>query len=658
MLSGLTNLLKENVQQKDVFIEVNPFLHSSSKALQLIAGLNQSVPEPSSDNNVFSKLDELIYSDDFIDVFLELESDFNTFQLDSNSNLSQYRSIQSFWNIYEQMIIDVNSSRDEDWTKIVLGGEFSSGKSSFLNSLLCEENEIEFLPVSEKPTSVIPTFIYCSESQQVQRVIGENKQKGKMFLSLHALLALGHDFERKHKISLATFLDKLIIQQPIKKDFLKEIMFIDTPGYSKEDGESQTDQQKAVEAIKQGEVLFWLIDIDSGTIKKQDLEFIKNNFDAKKPKVIIFNKADKKPNSEIEKIINDAARLLKAETDSSIIDIIAYSSHDRQILGSYKRKGSWQWIFNQVKSKALKKKAEQYFIDNIQENQKRQDNAVNSICKEWDLRIRDINKEVIDLTNEKKYSFSGIINELDYYYSLACQQNRLAGDFCTVAVESLNRELDWGDKVGMFNNADSLWRRREVDSNTYNELVRELNDTRIEDIDNGNLEYLESVKNYLNDKLIKEPLAKLKEEREYLKDVIDKCTSNLYKFNEVMDNVQLLLIRAVIELNNRKKSNNYDYLRIVGVINSSKDIFKCIVQNDFDGFLDCLAKRTEIYNLTDIEGHNILSLAVKHRRYDMVSVLLPKGRSLVNKKEGKLLSAKEIADEYKDQMLSELLENL
>ena len=105
------------------------------------------------------------------------------------------------------MKTDVNSSHDKDWTKIVLGGEFSAGKSSFLNSLLCEEGEIEFLPVSEKPTSVIPTYIYCSNKQKIQYVIGENKQNGKMFLSLHALLALGHDFERKHNISLGTFLN-------------------------------------------------------------------------------------------------------------------------------------------------------------------------------------------------------------------------------------------------------------------------------------------------------------------------------------------------------------------------------------------------------------------------------------------------------------------
>ena len=42
----------------------------------------------------------------------------------------------------------------------------------------------------------------------------------------------------------------------------------------------------------------------------------------------------------------------------------------------------------------------------------------------------------------------------------------------------------------------------------------------------------------------------------------------------------------------------------------------------------------------------------------MVSVLLPKAYSLINKKEGALLSAKEIAENNQDHLMLELFNNL
>src|SRR5690606_30973066 len=127
MLDGLKKILNETSNSnREIFLEVNPFLLSSRMALQLIAGLHNPPSTDSSSLSDFKKLDKEIYSEDFEEIC---------------KPFFDCKSIHSFRSEYEAMKTDVLSSKDEDWTKIVLGGEFSAGKSSFLNSLLCEKEE-------------------------------------------------------------------------------------------------------------------------------------------------------------------------------------------------------------------------------------------------------------------------------------------------------------------------------------------------------------------------------------------------------------------------------------------------------------------------------------------------------------------------------------
>lgn len=640
MLSGFKKKIKdESTSLREVYLEVNPYLHSSRMALQLIAGLNQPTSIDDKQITVFDYLDNIINSDDF--------------ENDCNEIFNNYRYTQNIRVDYEQMKIDVTSSNDEDWTKIVLGGEFSAGKSSFLNSLLCDKGEIEFLPVSDKPTSVIPTYIYCSSKQSMQYVIGENKQNGKMLLSLHALLALGHDFERKHNISLGTFLNKLIIQQPIKHDFLNDVVFVVTPGSSKEDGQSKTDRQTAINAVKTGEVLFWLTDIDGGTVKKEDLDFIRDNFEKEKPKVIVFNKADKKSSKEISKIILDAVLILKAKNDDTIIDIVAYSSHDRQILKSYRGNKDWKSVFEKVKSKARKKKAEQDFMESLNEDLEEITKLTASEIKDLDKKIKVCNKQIVDKNNEEDSDISYIKNKITYYRDKSLFIRGICEAFQNIAEDSLNRELEWNKKIGWTESGDSLLRLWKLNMNSFKNLS--IRDTEILDIEDGVFEDIDEIQNVINDTLKKKVVEDLISDRNLCKQQKKDLNRNLKKFTELVSLIDFQLIKCIKRLNENKWQSNFDHSSIVGVINSNGDVFNCIIHNNFDGFLACLSKRTEISNLRDNDGHNILSLAVKHKRYEMVSVLLPKANRLIDRKENDNLSALEIAENNHDHLMVNLL---
>ena len=217
-----------------------------------------------------------------------------------------------------------------NYVHVVLAGGFSSGKSSFLNRLVKNAN---LLPTGTQPISVVKTYLYCNAKNQKVTVEGVNLKNVLVELPTNVLQAIQH--ANSSNVHLASVLEKLLIQ--IKSSELDGLCFIDTPGYnnsiSANVSNGKTDKDTATEAFAEGDVLFWLIDIDKGTAISDDIEMLAQ-FKGK-PKVIIFNKADKKGYQESKKIVEEAYDLLPKYFDmNEIIDILAFSSLDNKILYS------------------------------------------------------------------------------------------------------------------------------------------------------------------------------------------------------------------------------------------------------------------------------------------------------------------------------------
>jgi len=95
----------------------------------------------------------------------------------------------------------------------------------------------------------------------------------------------------------SAFVDSIIIEA---SDYIlpEEIALLDTPGYTKYDQDSDSkrvlsDRQKAFKQLSISDYLIWLIDIDSGAITEDDIQFIES-LPIKTPVLIIFTKADLK----------------------------------------------------------------------------------------------------------------------------------------------------------------------------------------------------------------------------------------------------------------------------------------------------------------------------------------------------------------------------
>ena len=217
-----------------------------------------------------------------------------------------------------------------NYIHVVLAGGFSSGKSSFLNRLVKNAN---LLPTGTQPISVVKTYLYCNAKNKKVTEEGVNLKNVLVELPTNVLQAIQH--ANSSNVHLASVLEKLLIQ--IKSSELDGLCFIDTPGYnnsiSANVSNGKTDKDTATEAFAEGDVLFWLIDIDKGTAISDDIEMLAQ-FQGK-PKVIIFNKADKKGYQESKKIVEEAYHLLPKYFDmNEIIDILAFSSLDNKILYS------------------------------------------------------------------------------------------------------------------------------------------------------------------------------------------------------------------------------------------------------------------------------------------------------------------------------------
>ncbi|MFN8579205.1 MAG: dynamin family protein [Candidatus Sericytochromatia bacterium] len=225
----------------------------------------------------------------------------------------------------EQKISSIK--QDEFHLTLVIAGEYSSGKSSFINSLIGED----LLPADFEPITLAPSYLRYGEEK---KVILEFKDAIFEEISIEKFSNIKHSnesLEKKYKEDI-----KFIhIFYPYPK--LSQIHIIDTPGFST--STQKGDDQKTIEIINEySDLLLWVFDADNGTAKESEIKIIdkiKNNIEknnsfldsiinnTKKPIIGIVNKIDLKgkPDSEsVKKILDEVKK------NSGIEIIIPYSS--------------------------------------------------------------------------------------------------------------------------------------------------------------------------------------------------------------------------------------------------------------------------------------------------------------------------------------------
>lgn len=204
--------------------------------------------------------------------------------------------------------------------KVAVVGNFSAGKSSFINSLI-QEN---ICPVNDKSTtSSVTTFTYSHN--KAFYVCELNEVKKKITLQQYEQM-IQHGTAQTIRGSAQFF-----IEGPW--EFVRDVSLIDTPGFERSEDTFSTalsgkggDDIVTENIIKeQADILFWLMDINNGSISKDQKDRIQR-LKQEKPNIdiyVILNKAKTKVSGEgREKILQG----IKKDLGILIKEVILYSS--------------------------------------------------------------------------------------------------------------------------------------------------------------------------------------------------------------------------------------------------------------------------------------------------------------------------------------------
>ena len=177
--------------------------------------------------------------------------------------------------------------------KVAFIGEFSAGKTSIVNRILQDGDPHAIqLPVSSKATTAIPTYISGRK--------GGGKATYRFYTPDSILKEISEDtFRRINKEVLEevggiSSMIKYFVMAYANKG-LERLSILDTPGFSSQD---QVDEQRTMEVINECDALFWVVDVNSGTLNTRSLRVIRQYLH--KPLYIIINKVDTKSPSEVE----------------------------------------------------------------------------------------------------------------------------------------------------------------------------------------------------------------------------------------------------------------------------------------------------------------------------------------------------------------------
>lgn len=201
---------------------------------------------------------------------------------------------------------------------IAICGQFSSGKTSMINSLLKEN----ILPTSIEPTTAINTFVINDEKEGLYI---RNCFSGQTKVDKELYEFVTHSFTKEYSDDVRNMVKYVSLHTEKLK--YENIALLDTPGYTGQ-GQSaeEDDSNMAMKGIVQSDNIIWVVDIDNGNIKNNDLEFLTKEELEGKDILIVFNKADIKTEDDINNII-EQSRIQLDNNGIDYKDIIAYSSH-------------------------------------------------------------------------------------------------------------------------------------------------------------------------------------------------------------------------------------------------------------------------------------------------------------------------------------------
>ena len=327
-----------------------------------------------------------------------------------------------------------------DKTAVAFIGEFSSGKTSIVNRILKAGNpNATLLPTSSKATTAIPTYISS---------VGNNTRPLYTFIakdeSQKALDGKMVEEMSKETLDEVRGMDQLInyVVREEANASLNGFSILDTPGFSSNDAK---DKERTLEVVNECDALFWVVDVNSGTINQSSLAVIKKEL--KKPLYIVVNKVDSKAKSEVDKVVRKIEETL-ANKGVPCQGIIRFSMKEdiKQIMNVIHAVTRSKPVDNYIKnSQEALKKLEGAMWKNYEETSKQVQNSLSEIDRDEDAiddiirQIRDYGMKLINMPQPKSTWLGLGANQYVITEKQAEDYVRLIEE---IAIDSTNRLID------------------------------------------------------------------------------------------------------------------------------------------------------------------------------------------------------------------------
>lgn len=189
-------------------------------------------------------------------------------------------------------------------TTIALVGEFSAGKTSIVNRLLSQDDpNVPKLPTSTKATTAIPTYISGSDVKTMYRFVSPDDEQKEITEATFKRV----NKEVLEQVQGISSLIKYFVMS-YKNPNLQNLSILDTPGFNSNDKE---DAERTIDVINECDALFWVFDVNAGTVNRASIKLIKENL--KRPLYVVINKVDTKAKSEVDKVEQLIRKTLESE---------------------------------------------------------------------------------------------------------------------------------------------------------------------------------------------------------------------------------------------------------------------------------------------------------------------------------------------------------
>ena len=262
-------------------------------------------------------------NDDFKSFEAFFDNDFMAFANEESSLADEAKAIQRLQKLEKRLEEFAKFPYIFAKRSIAIGGGFSSGKSSLVNSFI-QQAKVR-LPVGLKPTTAIPSYVLSSDKMSIQ---GFSDVGATVEIAPALYGQLSHEVIAD--LNFKRILPSITVEVPLREGWFEHLCLLDTPGYNPAGGSTTEDRSKAAASLRDQDALIWVIGLDAaGTVPSDDIDFLHDLGLNEVPLYVVLNKAELKPPSEQQAILDVVTDTLKDE-ELEPVGISVYSAERGQ----------------------------------------------------------------------------------------------------------------------------------------------------------------------------------------------------------------------------------------------------------------------------------------------------------------------------------------